>query len=110
MTGRSLRVRCSRAAIAAGFVVATVLAALGVTAASPAVGSTADQTSTSGAQEHSHRVVYPTVELVRGRPERNARAGFAKTSTSPITYRGGNHGIGVTPGPPRVYLVFWGSQ
>jgi serine protease len=27
-----------------------------------------------------------------------------------LTYHGGNAGVGVTTGSPRVYLVFWGSQ
>src|SRR5947209_1343130 len=27
-----------------------------------------------------------------------------------LTYGGGNGGVGVTTGAPKVYLVFWGSQ
>ena len=27
-----------------------------------------------------------------------------------LTYGGGNNGVGVTTGAPKVYLVFWGSQ
>lgn len=34
----------------------------------------------------------------------------AVASANNITYHGGNDGIGVTSGQPKVYLVFWGSQ
>lgn len=39
-----------------------------------------------------------------------AFATTAATSADTLTYRGGVAGIGVTSGPPKVYLVFWGSQ
>src|SRR5947209_17253961 len=32
------------------------------------------------------------------------------TSASDMSFRGGISGVGVTTGPPRVYVVFWGSQ
>lgn len=35
---------------------------------------------------------------------------YAATSSANLTYHGGNDGIGVTTGPQKVYLVFWGSQ
>jgi serine protease len=34
----------------------------------------------------------------------------AAASANNLTYRGGNHGIGVTIGAPKAYIVFWGSQ
>jgi hypothetical protein len=41
-------------------------------------------------------------------PPRHAAAGLS--STNNLSYGGGISGVGVTTGPPRVYLVFWGSQ
>ena len=40
------------------------------------------------------------------------RHAAAPTSIGPndMSYNGGNAGVGVTTGPPQVYLVFWGSQ
>ena len=52
------------------------------------------------------RRLYPTVEIAQAR--RAARAG--QSATPPLSYHGGVNGIGVTTGPPKVYLVFWGSQ
>ena len=52
------------------------------------------------------RRLYPTVEDAQAR--RAARA--LQSATPPLTYHGGVNGIGVTTGPPKVYLVFWGSQ
>ena len=49
---------------------------------------------------------YPTVEDARAR--RAARA--SQSAPPPLAYHGGVDGIGVTIGPPQVYLVFWGSQ
>lgn len=38
-------------------------------------------------------------------------AGVTPFSSQPqLTYHGGNGGIGITSGTPKVYLVFWGSQ
>jgi hypothetical protein len=37
-------------------------------------------------------------------------AGTAAASPNNLTYHGSNDGIGVTTGPQKVYLVFWGSQ
>ena len=38
------------------------------------------------------------------------QAGAAPTGAETLSYGGGIDGIGVTEGPPRIYLVFWGSQ
>jgi serine protease len=58
------------------------------------------------------RHLYPTV--AEARHEHKAPNEFAggefSSSGPPLTYQGGNEGIGVTIGQPRVYLVFWGSQ
>jgi serine protease len=39
-----------------------------------------------------------------------AHRGIAAASANNLTYGGGNHGIGVTIGAPKAYIVFWGSQ
>ena len=53
-----------------------------------------------------HKVLYPTVEAAQAR-----RVGAAPEAVAaPLAYGGGINGIGVTTGPPKVYLVFWGSQ
>ena len=40
----------------------------------------------------------------------NPAAGQAAVSAANLRYGGGVHGIGVTTGRPKVYLVFYGSQ
>jgi serine protease len=37
-------------------------------------------------------------------------AATPKTSANDLNFGGGIDGVGVTTGPPRIYLVFWGSQ
>jgi serine protease len=55
----------------------------------------------------SHKIVYPTRAA---RPERRVGRAAAASGSGLLSYGGGIDGIGVTTGPPRVYLVFWGSQ
>ncbi len=45
-------------------------------------------------------------------PRRGHKAAGTTTTLSSknLSYGGGTNGVGVTTGPPRVYLVFWGSQ
>ncbi len=43
-------------------------------------------------------------------PPRGHQASGAVTSTNDLSYGGGIGGVGVVSGPPKVYLVFWGSQ
>lgn len=40
----------------------------------------------------------------------STKAATAATGTGNLSYGGGNGGVGVTTGVPKVYLVFWGSQ
>ena len=64
-------------------------------------------TSVASTLRRSHKVVYPT------RATRRAHAvgrAAAASGSGLLSYGGGIDGIGVTTGPPRVYLVFWGSQ
>jgi hypothetical protein len=56
----------------------------------------------------------PTIDALRRSASqvpgpRRPLAAFPE-SAFPLTYWGGNNGIGVVTGAPRVYLVFWGSQ
>jgi serine protease len=96
---RSFRV-ASKAVVAAAALTGPILVL-------PAVGATAfagEQPTTNG---HGHgKVVFPTRS---NSPKNSANAGAA-SGTGQLSYGGGNHGIGVTTGPPKVYLVFYGSQ
>ncbi len=49
------------------------------------------------------RRLYPTVEQAEG-------AMRAAAPSPQLRYAGGREGIGVTIGPPQVYVVFWGAQ
>ena len=48
-----------------------------------------------------HKIEHP----MRGRAPKPATS----NGSGSLTYRGGVHGIGVTTGAPKVYLVFWGA-
>ena len=48
-----------------------------------------------------HKIEHP----MRGRAPQPATS----NGRGSLTYRGGVHGIGVTTGAPKVYLVFWGA-
>jgi serine protease len=85
------------AAIAAGVIAALLI---------PAVGAGA---APGHAKGHAYgRVFYPTVQSARARRAQQEAAGQA--SANNLNYGGGVDGIGVTTGPPKIYLVFWGSQ
>jgi serine protease len=49
--------------------------------------------------------LYPSVEQAEAR-----RAERATGQAFQLTYAGGRDGIGVTTGPPQVYVIFWGAQ
>jgi serine protease len=49
--------------------------------------------------------LYPTVDQAEAR-----RAARAAGRAFQLRYAGGRDGIGVTTGPPQVYVVFWGAQ
>ena len=80
-----------------------VLIAASIAAVAP---TGAEQSAPRSAHRAGHKVSYPTVAGVAAR--RVARAAAAATTN--LAYGGGVDGIGVTTGPPKVYLVFWGSQ
>jgi hypothetical protein len=74
--------------------------------------------STPGdALDHAYRHgIVPTVEqaLVGAKNGTAQHAGIGGLTLpllgQNLTYGGGNSGVGVTTGAPKVYLVFWGSQ
>jgi hypothetical protein len=43
-------------------------------------------------------------------PQRGSKAASFFSSGGNLSYGGGISGVGVATGPPKVYLVFWGSQ
>lgn len=55
---------------------------------------------------HGHKVEHPTVEGARNRSPKPA---VGAAGSGQLTYHGGVDGIGVTSGPPKVYLIFWGA-
>jgi len=58
---------------------------------------------------HGHAVIFPTRAGQQARAHAAATAQAAAGSGS-LTYDGAVDGIGVTTGPPKVYVVFWGAQ
>ncbi|MBV9098947.1 MAG: putative Ig domain-containing protein [Frankiaceae bacterium] len=81
----------------------TALAVPTLAAPLMAPASAAEQPTRNG---HGHgKVIFPT----RSQAKKAGNAGAA-SGTGQLSYGGGNHGIGVTTGPPKVYLVFYGSQ
>jgi hypothetical protein len=89
-----------------GFVAIVSASAL-VLALMPATGASAAK-STGGEFAAHGRKKYPTVAAAQSRRARKEAA--AAAAEPQLAYGGGVHGIGVTTGAPRVYLVFWGSQ
>ena len=112
--------RATRGLLVLGSILMLSTAVL-IPAAIPADVAAAD-TAPAVAPHASHptkdttpRRVYPTVDAAQARRVAQGSAGsvspFASGGSQPqLTYHGGVHGIGVTTGPPKVYLVFWGSQ
>ena len=77
----------------------------------PAVASAASSRSSSPyavfTNGHSYRHgVVPTVGWAAAHRSQLAQS----NSTGPLTYGGGNGGVGVTTGAEHVYVVLWGSQ
>jgi hypothetical protein len=100
--------RMATTAVAAVTVLATVLAApAGATQKRTDTGQRTDSGQrTDTGQRHGHgKVVFPT----HGKSANSGQAGAASGS-GVLHYGGAVDGIGVTTGPPKVYLVFYGSQ
>jgi serine protease len=88
-----------------GFVAIVSASAL-VLVLMPATSSSAAKSSGGEFATHG-RKKYPTVAAAHSHRAQQQAAAAAEPQ---LAYGGGVHGIGVTTGPPRVYLVFWGSQ
>jgi hypothetical protein len=74
-------------------------------AGTPASGANPLAAFTNG-HPYRHGVV-PTVSWMHAH---RAQIKAYSEGTGPLRYGGGVEGVGVTSGPPRVYVVFWGSQ
>jgi hypothetical protein len=105
----------SAAVLAAGVMAATVSAAAAATSA-PAAAHAPRPTANpySPAYHHPYRKgVVPTIgraRQMRAWAHAHPRAAALAASSSNLSYGGGIDGIGVTTGPEKVYLVFYGSQ
>ncbi len=78
--------------------------------ASPASASAGDLSGPDKAHHggHGHAVIFPTRTGQQARV--HTAAAQAAAGSGPLTYDGAVDGIGVTTGPPKVYVVFWGAQ
>jgi serine protease len=95
----------SRHLVAALTLGVTALAAAGLTAtAASAAPSALDPVPSRG-----HKVVYPTLQAAQHSRAAHAIGRFVN-GTGVLAYGGGVSGVGVTTAPPKVYLVFWGTQ
>jgi serine protease len=104
MTNRLVTRTLRRAAVALGVSALAVAGAATVTA-TVAAADLPPQASEVAVVHAPKR--YPTVQ---GKAASRGAAGAQAQAASLLQYNGGNDGIGVTSGPPKVYLVFWGSQ
>ena len=84
------------------------IGSLGLAAPALAVPSVVDLVPT--AQRGHHKVPHPTVEGAAKSRGAHKQASGAASGLGDLIYHGGTNGIGVTTGPPKVYLIFWGSQ
>jgi serine protease len=92
---------------------AVVLVFTGATQITPAAASSPSRSFTSHTTTTAtSRRLYPTVgDAIARRAHSSSRLSQSATFTGPqLQYQGGRDGIGVTTGPPQVYVVFWGSQ
>src|SRR4051794_30272671 len=87
----------------AAFTAAAALT-LGAFLSVPAI---ANETATTPGHAHGKKV-FPTTASAKAQARHEA--GGTTAGSGKLTYGGGVDGIGVTTGPERVYLVFWGSQ
>jgi hypothetical protein len=85
-----------------------VLAAAGVVTPALAVAGPVDTVTDATSHAYRHGLV-PTLEHT-AQGESNKALGLPILGLQNLSYGGGNGGVGVTTGAPKVYLVFWGSQ
>lgn len=99
VTGSS---RVRRTTIALAMLTGSVL--VGATAAGTASADAQSNHGGHGSNGHEHKVEHPTRSDSNAFPQPAIAAGVGT-----LSYQGGVHGIGVTTGAPKVYLVFWGA-
>ena len=90
------------------------------TGSSTSAASGASASASASASANSTKVNYPTVAAAA--QQRAASVSTASVGskggapmansiiTGALSYGGGLDGVGVTTGPPKVYLIFWGNQ
>jgi hypothetical protein len=105
---RRFRNRGGLVALASGLLAAGAMAGPGTASAQSAP---AHVTLGGGGPDAAHPYRHGTVPL-RGHsaPHTGYSPTTAAASTGNLAYGGGNDGVGVIDGPPKVYLVFYGSQ
>ncbi|MDQ1392552.1 MAG: hypothetical protein QOF30_1529 [Acidimicrobiaceae bacterium] len=93
-------------------VLATVLTAGIVAPLFGGVASAAPRTTPAPASSGYRHGTVATVAAAAAAAAGKAKsaAPSAAVASPNLSYGGGNGGVGVTTGPPKVYLVFWGSQ
>jgi len=84
------------------------IGSLGLAAPALAVPSTVDLVPAS--QGGHHKVPHLTVEGAAKSRAAHKQASGGASGLGNLIYHGGTNGVGVTTGPPKVYLIFWGSQ
>jgi len=91
--------------------IAVAVGALGVTGAvMPALALAGPVQTVTDAASHAYRHgLVPTVEHA-AEGQAHKALGLPGLGVQNLSYGGGNGGVGVTTGAPKVYLVFWGSQ
>ena len=86
---------------------ATLVAAAALTLGALLTGpAAAGETATTPGHAHGKKV-FPTTASANAHGSHTAGAA---SGSGKLSYGGGVDGIGVTTGPERVYLVFWGTQ
>jgi hypothetical protein len=59
---------------------------------------------------HGHAKVFKTKEAWQKEKQHQSPKAAAASGSGPLSYGGAVDGIGVTTGPPKTYVVFYGSQ
>ena len=93
--------RLRRPMISVGMLCAAV-AAVGL--ATPSAAFELAPTPKAASGHHGDKVKHPPRKGVAGKYSTTAKG------SGLLSYHGGVNGVGVTTGPPKVVLVFWGSQ
>jgi hypothetical protein len=90
--------------------VVVAVAAMAVVAASPAPAGASGQPPFALVHTHAGDVAVTVHRRSGILPTLEAFGGQTAAPSANLQYGGGTNGIGVTTGPPKVYVVYWGSQ